>query len=124
MSQSKEKQGESSKKNTYCSSFKEHPPAVNKVPDPVNVLNLPKKQPQNKNMINLENILLIEKKLSSIISHFQSSQEISSLCEDWWELSQEETMLQNLGNVFKEPRYKTCLKTGSILETLSISLCH
>ena len=37
----------------------------------------------------------------------EETQKVIELCEDWWELSQEETMLQNLANVFKEPRYKS-----------------
>jgi hypothetical protein len=48
-------------------------------------------------MINLENIMLIEKKIAEICEGVASMDSISSLCEDWWELTQQETMLQNLG---------------------------
>lgn len=61
---------------------------------------------ETKNMINLENIMLLEKKLCSILDAVESMDEVIPFCEDWWDLSQEETMLQNLGNVFKEPKYK------------------
>jgi hypothetical protein len=64
----------------------------------------------NKNMINLENILIIEKKINEISDSINTMVEINLLCEDWWEVTQEETMLMNLGNVFKEPRYKAILK--------------
>ena len=80
--------------------------------------------PESKNMINLENIMLIEKKILEIIDGINKMEGISVLCEDWWELSHEETMLQNLGNVFKEPKYKSILKTASLVEVVSISLCY
>jgi hypothetical protein len=68
----------------------------------------------NKNMINLENILIIEKKINEITDAINTMVEINLLCEDWWEVSQEETMLMNLGNVFKEPRYKAILKQATL----------
>lgn len=87
-------------------------------------LNLPRKVPTNKNMINLENILLLENKLSSLMVNLKNSDAICKLWEEWWELSQEETMLQNLGNVFKEPKFKLILKMSTILEVVSITLWH
>ena len=86
--------------------------------------NFPSNPPESKNMINLENILLIEKKILEIIEGINKMDGVSILCEDWWELSHEETMLQNLGNVFKEPKYKSILKTSSLVEVVSISLCY
>lgn len=68
----------------------------------------------NKNMINLENILIIEKKISEILEGINTMVEINLLCEDWWEVTQEETMLMNLGNVFKEPKYKAILKQATL----------
>ena len=76
-----------------------------------------KEQPDpNKNMINLENILIIEKKISEISDGINTMVEINLLCEDWWEVTQEETMLMNLGDVFKEPRYKAILKQATLCE--------
>ena len=86
--------------------------------------NSPSFPSESRNMINLENIMLIEKKILEIIDGIHKMDGISILCEDWWELSHEETMLQNLGNVFKEPKYKLILKTSSIVEVVSISLCY
>lgn len=85
---------------------------------------LQKQSPQIKNMINLENILLIERKLTEINEGISMMEGISELCEDWWELSHEETMLQNLGNVFKEPKFKSILKISSLVEVAAISLCY
>lgn len=70
----------------------------------------------NKNMINLENILIIEKKISETLEGINTMVEINLLCEDWWEVTQEETMLMNLGNVFKEPKYKAILKQATLCE--------
>lgn len=78
----------------------------------------------SKNMINLENILLIEQKLVKISENLLCTSTICELCEGWWELSQEETMLRNLGNVFKEPRFKQILRAASILEVIGVTLCH
>lgn len=73
-------------------------------------------QDPNKNMINLENIIIIEKKISEISEGINTMVEINLLCEDWWEVTQEETMLMNLGEVFKEPRYKQILKQATLCE--------
>lgn len=66
---------------------------------------------KSNSMVNLENVLIIEEKIRLIydqISNF--SKDISMLCEDWWEVTQEETALHELGNLFKEPAYKQILK--------------
>lgn len=78
----------------------------------------------NKNMINLENILIIEKKIGEILQEINTMVQIDSLCEDWWEVTQEETMLMNLGNVFKEPKFKAILKQATLCECATISIVY
>jgi Dullard-like phosphatase family protein len=78
----------------------------------------------NKNMINLENVLIIEKKINEISEAINTMVEINLLCEDWWEITQEETMLMNLGNVFKEDRYKQILKQATLWEWSTISIVY
>jgi Dullard-like phosphatase family protein len=78
----------------------------------------------NKNMINLENILIIEKKIREITDGINTMVDINLLCEDWWEVTQEETMLMNLGNVFKEPKYKAILKRATLCECVTISIVY
>lgn len=78
----------------------------------------------NKNMINLENILIIEKKLTEITDSINTMVDINLLCEDWWEITQEETMLMNLGNVFKEPKYKEILKRATLCECVTVSIVY
>lgn len=78
----------------------------------------------SKNMINLENILLLERKLCMIKESIATMSGLADLCEDWWEISHQETTLQNLGNVFKEPKFKTILKTSIIIEIAAVSVIY
>lgn len=83
----------------------------------INSNNLAKEPDMNdpdKNMINLENILIIDKKLGEISQSINTMVGIQALCEDWWEITQEETMLMNLGGVFKEEKYKQILKRATL----------
>ena len=62
---------------------------------------------KSNSMINLENVLIIEEKIREIYDSLSTfHKEISLLCEDWWEVTQEETALAELGNLFKEPIFK------------------
>jgi hypothetical protein len=127
--------------HTYCNEINSEPITLPKEPiqkpkNSISQLNEPKPQVQEevvvkpqkqvlpKNMINLENILLLEGKLTQITANLLDPSMICELCEDWWELSQEETMLRNLGNVFKEPRFKQILRAASVLEVVGVTLCH
>ncbi|CAI2382574.1 unnamed protein product [Moneuplotes crassus] len=74
------------------------------------------------NMINIENVILLEEKMRLINENVLKMKDLTRLCEDWWEISHTETMLQNLGNVFKEPRYKAILRTATCVEICAISL--
>ncbi|CAI2385968.1 unnamed protein product [Moneuplotes crassus] len=50
--------------------------------------------------------------------------DINLLCEDWWEITQEETMLMNLGEVFKEPKYKEIIKIATLSECVTVSIVY
>lgn len=97
--------------------------------------NLALRQPEPpRNMVNLENILLLERKISQIVDFIEnkykdcvssdSPNELVKICEDWWDISDNETMLPNLGNVFKEQRYKAILRTTSIVEACILTTIH
>ena len=49
---------------------------------------------------------------------------ITSLCEDWWEITQEEQTLQELGNLFWEPKFKEFLKIATLNECIAISMAY
>ena len=84
------------------------------------------------NILNLENIKHLEDKLWSILEHYSSKSPpnlvlkdtISSLCEEWWEISQYEVTLQNMSSLFKDSLYKSCLKTSYICEVASITIAY
>jgi len=73
-------------------------------------------------MINLENVILLEEKLRKINENIVKMENVATLWEDWWEISHSETMILNLGNVFKEPRYKSILKAATGVEMWAISI--
>lgn len=99
--------------------------SVNKISEPIKKqINPPKTETIPKNMINLENVILLEEKLRKINENILKMSDLSSFCEDWWEISHSETMLQNLGNVFKEPRYKAILKTATAVEMCAVSYIY
>lgn len=81
-------------------------------------------QQQNNNMINLENILMIEEKLKQLIQSINTMVDIDKLCEDWWEVTTDETMLMNLSSIFREPAYKQILKRAVLSESVAISLVY
>lgn len=68
--------------------------------------------------MNLENIKYLEDKIWGILeiynsdspSQFLSKDNISTFCEDWWEISQDEFTLQNMDKLFKDESYKKILR--------------
>lgn len=81
-------------------------------------------QDPNKNMINLENILIIEQKLRQITESINTMVDIKELCEDWWEITNQETMLMNLSSIFKELKFKEILKQVNHCECVTISIIY
>lgn len=48
-------------------------------------------EPKPSNMINLENIMMLEMKINQIFDNVSLNfSKVTSLCEDWWEVTQEE----------------------------------
>ena len=71
-----------------------------------------KPQKQNEqNRINLENLIFIYENLKEIHSSVRDqSPKLTSMCEKWLELTEEEKNLKNLHSVYKEPDYKEAIK--------------
>ena len=105
------------------------PKADNPIPTDVSI-EKPEPRPsspkaKSNSMINLENVLIIEEKIREIYDSLSTfHKEISLLCEDWWEVTQEEIALSELGNLFKEPVYKQILKQASLNESVAVSLAY
>lgn len=76
-------------------------------------------------MINLENILKLENKIQLIYENSSLNfSKVTTLCEDWWEITQEEQTLQELGLLFREPRFKEFLKIATLNECVIISIAY
>lgn len=74
--------------------------------------------------LNLANLLLIDEKLHVLAECLKknSTSQISQLCSDWWELSDEEQYaVAQFSKVFKDERAKRDLKQMITLEILSIA---
>ena len=74
--------------------------------------------------LNLANLLLIDEKLHALAECLKknSTSQISQLCSDWWELSDEEQYaIAQFAKVFKDERAKRDLKHMITMEILSIA---
>ena len=108
-------------------------------------------QTDGKNLINLENVLLIEDKLWSILESFRFLQHSSSspsmqaqdepgdelvmktnvqkyadialLCEEWWEITNDNN-INYLDRLFKDDNVRRSVRQAIILQVISITLCY
>ena len=74
--------------------------------------------------LNLANLLLIDEKLHALAECLKknSTSQISQLCSDWWELSDEEQYaIAQFAKVFKDEKAKRDLKHMITMEILSIA---
>ena len=74
--------------------------------------------------LNLANLLSIDEKLHALAECLKknSTSQISQLCSDWWELSDEEQYaVAQFSKVFKDERAKRDLKQMTTMEILSIA---
>lgn len=74
--------------------------------------------------LNLANLLSIDEKLHALAECLKknSTSQISQLCSDWWELSDEEQYaVAQFSKVFKDERAKRDLKQMITMEILSIA---
>lgn len=91
-----------------------------------------------KNLINLENVLLVEDKLWTILESFRFLQhqqsattetliikfaDIAFLCEEWWEITHENN-LNYLDRLFKDEVVRRSVRQAIILQVLVITLCY
>jgi CTD small phosphatase-like protein 2 len=75
----------------------------------------------DKQLINLEKIISQEKKLSSILDSLNTNDNTLDLCEDYWQLSNDEA-LWGIEKLFKEPRTRKAMRDSIIIESLGIAL--
>lgn len=90
----------------------------------VNQLKEPSQAPNN---LNLENLLQVEEKIQKLIDNLKASKlgEVSQLCSDWWELTDEEDYsLVKLEKVLKEDKLRKELRAAMALEVLCVAVCN
>lgn len=72
-----------------------------------------------------QTILQIEEKLFGIFHLLNlNNGNINSLCEEWWEVSQEASTCENIISLIKDEKYKSILNFSEIIEVWSISICE
>ena len=79
--------------------------------------NLSEKAPSYK--INLENLVAIENKLTTIFDGFRNGENVSLLCNDYWSLT-EESYMAHVDKIFRDDKTKKIAKTSTLLEIISI----
>lgn len=69
--------------------------------------------------LNLEDLVNEEEKLTEIFDYLKREWEITSLCDDWWELS-EESCLMSVSKYFKEEKLVACINSALKLQTIVV----
>lgn len=68
---------------------------------------------------NLEDLVREEEKLSEIFDFLKREWDPSTLCYDWWDIS-EDSCLQNIGRYFKEEKLIKTINVALKLQTIVI----
>lgn len=82
---------------------------------------------QAPNNLNLENLLQVEDKIQKLTDSLKATKlnEVSQLCSDWWELTDEEDYsLVKLEKVLKEEKLRKELRAAMALEVLCVAVCN
>lgn len=75
--------------------------------------------------IGLFSVQQVEEKLWGILQRLDSNNDnISQICEDWWELSQDSISLHSLCQFFADEKHKEHLNFGAICEFWTISAAY
>ena len=84
---------------------------------------LPRNNPLNKFIINLDQLIKLEEVLNYILEVVNEHRDVRSYVRDWWELSSLST-LTRLHTIFKDKRTKATLKIAFRLEAIAIALAE
>lgn len=84
---------------------------------------LPRNNPLNKFIINLDQLIKLEEVLNYILEVVNEHRDVRSYVRDWWELSSLST-LTRLHTIFKDKRTKETLKNAFRLEAMAIALAE
>lgn len=81
-------------------------------------------RPEQKSfMINLEDLLLMEKDLVYLVDSLTTSQECLLVCEEWWEITGENT-LNNIEGLYRDEELKLNMKQCLVLGNILMGVIH
>jgi len=83
----------------------------------------PIEPPTKKFFINLEDLVNIEEILSILIDKIQNSESAIEECENWWEITDENSIVR-IDGLFKREEVKQSLREAVILEAVGVSLAQ
>jgi hypothetical protein len=119
-SRSLERPGKSSSINQFSSQYQFNretdPTAFKRYENEVSMSKLPLS-------FNLEDLIREEEKLTEIFDFLKREWDPSTLCDDWWELS-EDSCLTNISKYFKEEKLCKAMNTTMKLQTIVIGYTH
>lgn len=119
-SRSLERPGKSSSINQFSSQYQFNretdPAAFKKYENEVSMSKLPLS-------FNLEDLVREEEKLTEIFDFLKREWDPSTLCDEWWELS-EESCLMNVNKYFKEEKLVKTINNAMKLQTIVIGYTH
>ncbi len=88
------------------------------------ITNLTDNDQKHDTVINLEDLLLLEEKLSDIINNICFKLETQNVCFEWWNLYYNCSLCWKFHFYFKDELSKQIIKDYSILELISIMICY
>lgn len=74
-------------------------------------------------MINLEDLVIIERSLSFVIEKFNYPKLVLSACEDVWEMTAENT-LNNVNSLFRDERTRDSIRYFMVLKAVGVATTH
>ena len=74
-------------------------------------------------MINLEDILVIERNLSYILENFHNTQEVAKTCEDLWDLTADNT-LNHISSLYRDEKKRLVIGYSIVLQSVGIATVH
>jgi Dullard-like phosphatase family protein len=74
-------------------------------------------------MVNLEDFVILEQDLFTILDKFASPSLVLSACEDVWDLTSENTM-NRLSSLFRDERTRDAIRYAMALQAVCVSLLH
>ncbi|OMJ83175.1 hypothetical protein SteCoe_15953 [Stentor coeruleus] len=74
-------------------------------------------------MINLEDLLIIERNLLFIFENFNNADEISKVCEELWDMTAENTLNQ-ISNLYRDEHKRSIIRYSMVLLSTGIATLH